>query len=227
VTAPASTTALQFVQLLAQFIHLLFRELMIALGLLQGLHHTFHIAQNGFQRMPNAINLSAQVAIDITFAAVTIVGPSATITSPAITAIRRRSTAPPVVIPTPRRGTFNVTTRRRQIIRLAFALNFGTIFHVIIRRRLRSAFAFGQRINFLSMRVFPLGLIISARRLAIVIFLAQIRIARRRRFITRRRIEFPTRATARRRWATASSTATTASAIAIITISTAGSCRAR
>lgn len=171
-----SASPLEVVELLAQFVHLLLGQLMIVLGLLQRLHHAFHIAQNRFERMPNAIDLPAQNTVGPTIPIVTIISPIPPITpfgtlrtlGPLRTAIRLARPFPAAISirPAPNRAIgFN---------RLPF---FTMFFAKIVPGCFRPPFTFRQRIGRLNRLVPFRPVVIRARRalFAVIIRLARLR----------------------------------------------------
>jgi hypothetical protein len=68
IVAASAPAALQLVDLFVQAVEFLFGQLPFVIGLLQCAHDSFQIAQNRFEAVANAIDLSAQHAIDRTIA---------------------------------------------------------------------------------------------------------------------------------------------------------------
>lgn len=89
IVAASAATALQLVDLLVQAVEFLLRQLALVFGLLQRTHHAFKIAQDRFETVPNAIDLTAQNAIVGALAFIAHIAAPATIaiTSTVITAV--------------------------------------------------------------------------------------------------------------------------------------------
>jgi hypothetical protein len=137
VIATPPSSALQAVDLLVQRVEFLLGQLAFVLGLLERTHDAFEIAENGFQAVPNAVDLAAQDTVKGTISfettpAITV----AAIISPFTSAIAVRFTA---IITSP-------SDR-------AFAISFGALFvkfvgfMALFDGRFRRAFAFGSFVH--------------------------------------------------------------------------------
>jgi hypothetical protein len=80
--AAVAAAVLHVVDLFAQAVQFLIGQLLVVFGLGNGLENAFHVAQNGFQGMADAIDLAAQGTINIAVAVITIVAAFAATVTP-------------------------------------------------------------------------------------------------------------------------------------------------
>jgi hypothetical protein len=224
VAAPTSASALERIDLLLQAVEFLLGELTFAVGFLEGDNNAFEIAQDGFKAVPNAIDLSAQVAKDGTLAfvaasaaipiSVAVPVTLAPVVAAIITAVASTvSIALTPVIAATFRFAFTLAIFGMLAIRVgAFFVKFFGLVR-FVGRGLRGSFAFRQFVH-----CWRNVLVLIARTiftLAIFVFFAPARflaIARffRRRILARRPVVSTTAATTS--WRPPSATAATASA---------------
>jgi hypothetical protein len=149
----ASAAALELVDLFVQAVEFLLGQLAFVLGLLQGGDDAFEVAQNGFEAVPNTIDLAAQHPVN---GSVTFVATSA----PTTVAISVSVALPATAIVTAIASTVWSTAAiiadalgRTYTIGRAFTIGGGAFFVKFfgfvrfVRNRFRNAFAFRRVVN--------------------------------------------------------------------------------
>lgn len=203
----AAAPALKVFKLLAQAFNLLLGQVIILFGLLKRGQDAVHVAQDGFEAVADAVDLSAQCAIGRTLVKA-VVAPVASaamafsaITIPVAAIIAAPVTIPfPALVALPTAAAF-VAPRRFAIILFTAHFRFVKIFRrMLFGGRFRRAFAFGQWLRNI---VALLGRVLIMLRL----FFAAIRFAR---FFAGRAVKVT--ASTRRRTTSAASTPASAPA---------------
>jgi hypothetical protein len=147
IAAPSSASALERIDLLVQAVQFLFGNLAFAFGFLKGRDDAFEIAQDRFQAVANAINLSAQGAIGRTLpiiaAPAAISASFATIIAALVATV---ASAPPVA------SVIASAFRFALAILGMFAVGFGALFVKLVcfvrfAGRFRRALAFGRFVH--------------------------------------------------------------------------------
>ena len=191
IISAAASTALEAVDLLAQCIEFLFGQLLVLLSLRKRCQGAFEIAQGAFERVPNAVELAAQYAINRSVAtAVPIIPVIAALTTTtaaasgaAVTAVKiARSAITRIPFDDAFAGTHRLRfAPARGRWRIAFKFRFVVVIG-IFNHGFGSAFAFGRVLDFVVFRfVFEVGF-----RIALANASAQFRF--RSVFITTRRL---------------------------------------